>query len=152
MVEFILILTLQLTIYLSYLQSPSPCSPPQTSKKPSISDHCRLYFGAIQKAINVFLSSLNDGEPPEKFISHSKLVIMVGQRLVNSLCSEAKGREASQEMLSMSNQLCAHLKQLAMVTKKAALEFPDKNALQEAQDTAKELAQRAQHFRMSMDV
>lgn len=71
---------------------------------------------------------------------------------MNSLCSEAKGREASQEMLSMSNQLCAHLKQLAMVTKKAALEFPDKNALQEAQDTAKELAQRAQHFRMSMDV
>ncbi|KAA0707648.1 Cas scaffolding protein family member 4 [Triplophysa tibetana] len=134
------------------LQSPSPCSPPQTSKKPSISDHCRLYFGAIQKAISVFLSSLNNGEPPEKFISDSKLVIMVGQRLVNSLCSESKGREASRDMLSMSNQLCAHLKQLAMVTKKAALEFPDKTALQEAQDTAKELAHRAQHFRMSLDV
>ncbi|KAI7794981.1 putative cas scaffolding protein family member 4 [Triplophysa rosa] len=133
-------------------QSPSPCCPLQMSKKPLISDHCRLYFGAIQKAINVFISSLNDGEPPEKFISHSKLVIMVGQRLVNSLCSEAKGREASREMLSMSNQLCAHLKQLAMVTKKAALNFPDKTTLQEAQDTAKELAQRAQHFRMSLDV
>nr|XP_055040888.1 cas scaffolding protein family member 4 [Misgurnus anguillicaudatus] len=129
----------------------SPCRPLQTSKKPSISDHCRLYFGAIQKAISVFISSLNDGHPPEKFISHSKLVIMVGQRLVNSLCTEAKNTEASQEMLSMSNQLCAHLKQLAVITKKAALNYPDQQTLQEAQNIAKELAQRAQHFRMSLD-
>lgn len=100
----------------------------------------------------MFISSLNDGQPPEKFISHSKLVIMVGQRLVDTLCSEAKNQEASREMLSMSNQLCAYLKQLAMVTKKAALNFPDKLALQEVQDIAKELAQRAQHFRMSLDV
>ncbi|XP_018923164.2 cas scaffolding protein family member 4 isoform X1 [Cyprinus carpio] len=128
-------------------QSINPCSPLQTP----ISDHCRLYFGAIQKAITVFISSLNDGQPPETFISHSKLVIMVGQRLVNTLCSEAKNREASREMLSMSNQLCAHLKQLAMVTKKAALNFPDKLALQEVQDIARELAQKAQHFRVSLD-
>ncbi|XP_067286938.1 cas scaffolding protein family member 4 [Pseudorasbora parva] len=123
----------------------------QVSKSPSISDHCRLYFGAIQKAISVFRSSVNDGQPPEKFISHSKLVIMVGQRLVNTLCSEAKSREANREMLTMSNQLCAHLKQLALVTKKAAVNFPDKLAVQEAEDTAKELAQRVQHFRMSLD-
>lgn len=133
-------------------QSLNPCTPVQTSRKPSISDHCRLYFGAIQKAISVFISSLNDGQPPEKFISHSKLVIMVGQRLVNTLCSEAKNHEASQEMLSVSNQLCAHLKQLAMLTKKAALNFPNKLALQEVQDIAKELAQRAQQFRLSLDV
>ncbi len=55
-------------------------------------------------------------------------------------------------MPSMSNQLCTHLKQLAMVTKKAALNFPDKLALQEVQDIAKELAQKAQQFRMSLDV
>ncbi|KAK7119343.1 hypothetical protein R3I94_021246 [Phoxinus phoxinus] len=133
-------------------QAVSPCSPLQTSMKPCISDHCRLYFGAIQKAISVFRSSLNDGQPPEKFISQSKLIIMVGQRLVNTLCSEAKSREANREMLSMSTQLCAYLKQLAMVTKKAAVNFPDKLAVQEAQDIAKELSQRVQHFRMSLDV
>uniref|UniRef100_A0A8C1AHK8 Cas scaffold protein family member 4 n=1 Tax=Cyprinus carpio carpio TaxID=630221 RepID=A0A8C1AHK8_CYPCA len=132
------------SFHVSKSQSINPCSPLQTP----ISDHCRLYFGAIQKAITVFISSLNDGQPPETFISHSKLVIMVGQRLVNTLCSEAKNREASREMLSMSNQLCAHLKQLAMVTKKAALNFPDKLALQEVQDIARELAQKAQHFRV----
>ncbi|XP_067244137.1 cas scaffolding protein family member 4 [Chanodichthys erythropterus] len=136
----------------SKTQLVNPCSQLQTSRKPSISDHCRLYFGAIQKAISVLTSSLNDGQPPEKFISHSKLVIMVGQRLVNTLCNEAKSCEANREMLSMSNQLCAHLKQLALVTKKAALNFPDKLAVQEAQGNAKELAQRVQHFRMSLDV
>lgn len=136
----------------SKTQLVNPCSQLQTSRKPSISDHCRLYFGAIQKAISVLTSSLNDGQPPEKFISHSKLVIMVGQRLVNTLCNEAKSCEANREMLSMSNQVCAHLKQLALVTKKAALNFPDKLAVQEAQDNAKELAQRVQHFRMSLDV
>nr|XP_001341038.2 cas scaffolding protein family member 4 [Danio rerio] len=133
-------------------QSGSPCNPIQTSRKCPISDHCRLYFGAIQKAISVFISSLNENKPPEQFISHSKLVIMVGQRLVNTLCSEAKSREAGEEMLAMSNQLCAQLKQLALVTKKAALNFPDKLAVQEAHDIAKELAQRAQHFRTSLDV
>uniref|UniRef100_A0A8C1KGS3 Cas scaffold protein family member 4 n=1 Tax=Cyprinus carpio TaxID=7962 RepID=A0A8C1KGS3_CYPCA len=133
-------------------QSVNPCTPVQTSRKPSISDHCRLYFGAIQKAISVFICSLNNGQPPEKFISHSKLVIMVGQRLVNTLCSEAKNNEGSQEMLSVSNKLCAHLKQLAIMTKKAALNFPDKLALQEVQDIAKDLAQRAQQYRLSLDI
>ncbi|XP_051967765.1 cas scaffolding protein family member 4-like isoform X2 [Xyrauchen texanus] len=139
----------QLQVSISQSMSPSPL---HTSKKPSLSDHCRLYFGAIQKAISLFLCSLTDGQPPEKFMSHSKLVIMVGQRLVNTLRGEAESREASQEILSIINQLCAHLKQLAMVTKKSALSFPDKLALQEAQDSAKELAQRVQDFRISLDI
>ncbi|TRY92601.1 hypothetical protein DNTS_029261 [Danionella cerebrum] len=129
-----------------------PCSPPQSPKSQLISVHCRLYFGAIQKAIGVFLRSLDEHKPPEEFISNSKLVIMVGQRLVSSLYSEAKGLEASQEMLSISNQLCVLLKELAMVTKKAALSFPEKLAMQEAHGTASELAQRVMHFRMSLDV
>lgn len=117
----------------------------------SLSEHCRLYFGALQKAINGFVSSLRDGQPPERFISHSKLVIMVGQRLVNTLCREAHSGEDSQSLLCKSSHLCALLKQLAVATKKAALHFPDKQALQEAQDFAKELAQRTQHFRISLD-
>ena len=115
-------------------------------------EHCRLYFGALQKAIGGFVSSLCCGQPPEQFISHSKLVIMVGQRLVNTLYKEARGTDAHQSLLCKSNHLCALLKQLAVATKKAALHFPDKQALQEAQDFAKELAQRAQHFRSSLEL
>ncbi|XP_059184108.1 cas scaffolding protein family member 4 isoform X2 [Centropristis striata] len=118
----------------------------------SLSEHCRLYFGALQKAIGGFVGSLRDGQPPEKFISQSKLVIMVGQRLVDTLCREAQRGESTQSLLCKSNHLCALLKQLAVATKKAALHFPDKQALHEAQEFAKELAQRAQHFRISLDL
>lgn len=118
----------------------------------SLSEHCRLYFGALQKAIGGFVGSLQDGQPPEKFISQSKLVIMVGQRLVDTLCREAQRGGSSQSLLCKGNHLCALLKQLAVATKKAALHFPDKQALHEAQEFAKELAQRAQHFRISLDL
>lgn len=118
----------------------------------SLSEHCRLYFGALQKAIGGFVGSLQDSQPPEKFISQSKLVIMVGQRLVDTLCREAQRRGSSQSLLCKSNHLCALLKQLAVATKKAALHFPDRQALHEAQEFAMELAQRAQHFRISLDL
>ncbi|XP_036415772.1 cas scaffolding protein family member 4 [Colossoma macropomum] len=137
------------------VSKPVPPRPPSKSQSPSksqISDHCRLYFGAIKKAITVFVGSLEEGQPPEKFIAHGKLVIMVGQRLMDSLCSEAQSRPDCQELLCKSNHLCALLKQLAVATKKAALHFPDKVAIQEARDFAKELAQRAHHFRMSLDL
>uniref|UniRef100_W5KAH3 Cas scaffold protein family member 4 n=1 Tax=Astyanax mexicanus TaxID=7994 RepID=W5KAH3_ASTMX len=130
---------------------PKPASTPKSPGTSQISDHCRLYFGAIKKAITVFISSLEEGQPPEKFIAHGKLVIMVGQRLMESLCGEAQNRPDNQELLCKSNHLCALLKQLAVATKKAALHFPDQVAIQEAQDFAKELAQRAHNFRMSLD-
>lgn len=119
----------------------------------ALSEHCRLYFGALQKAIAAFVRSLQDGQPPESFIDQGKLVIMVGQRLVDTLCREAQSQSAgtSQDLLYKSNQLCALLKQLAVATKKAALHYPDKAALQEAEDFAKELAHRAQHFRTLLD-
>uniref|UniRef100_A0A4W4G2N4 SH3 domain-containing protein n=1 Tax=Electrophorus electricus TaxID=8005 RepID=A0A4W4G2N4_ELEEL len=124
----------------------SPASKSQTAGRSSSTDHCRLYFGALKKAIAVFLSSLDQGHLPEKFIGHSKLVIMVGQRLIDSLCSEVQGRPHSQDILCKSSQLCALLKQLAVATKKAALHFPDKVAIQEVQDFAKELFVWVQQF------
>ncbi|CAJ1051870.1 cas scaffolding protein family member 4 [Xyrichtys novacula] len=130
----------------------SSSSESEEQAPPSLSEHCRLYFGALQKAIRGFVSSLQDGQPPERFISQSKLVIMVGQRLVDTLCREAQQGGSSQSLLCKSNHLCALLKQLAVATKKAALHFPDAQALYEAQEFAKELAQRAQHFRISLDL
>ncbi|KAJ8385326.1 hypothetical protein AAFF_G00190420 [Aldrovandia affinis] len=133
----------------------APPPPPvraDDSRRHSLSEHCRLYFGALQKAITVFVGGLQEEQPPEKFIAHSKLVIMVGQKLVDTLCREAHSGQAGQDLLCKSNHLCALLKQLAVATKKAALHFPDKQALHEAQDFAKELSQRAQHFRTTLDL
>ncbi|KAG7241759.1 hypothetical protein INR49_024879 [Caranx melampygus] len=87
-------------------------------RSPSMSEHCRLYFGALQKAIGGFVDSLRDGQPPERFISQSKLVIMVGQRLVDTLCREAQRGGSGQSLLCKSNHLCALLKQLAVATKR----------------------------------
>ncbi|XP_017288908.1 cas scaffolding protein family member 4 [Kryptolebias marmoratus] len=132
-------------------QPDSSCS---TGEQPqsSLSEHCRLYFGALQKAIGGLVDSLRNGQPPEKFISQSKLVIMVGQRLVNTLYREAHRQENCQSLLCESSHLCALLKQLAVATKKAALHFPDKQVLQEVQEFANELAQKVQHFRTSLDL
>ncbi|XP_023209264.1 cas scaffolding protein family member 4 isoform X2 [Xiphophorus maculatus] len=118
----------------------------------SLSEHCRLYFGALQKAIGGFVESLQNDQPPEKFISQSKLVIMVGQRLLDTLCREARRRGSCKSLLCKSNHLCALLKQLAVATKKAAVHYPEKQALLEVQDFAKELAQIAQQFRISLDL
>ncbi|XP_034054565.1 cas scaffolding protein family member 4 isoform X2 [Gymnodraco acuticeps] len=137
---------------LNQRHSSESCSGTEEHRPASVSEHCRLYFGALQKAIGGFVGSLRDGQPPEKFISQSKLVIMVGQRLVDTLCREAQRGGSPQSLLCKSNHLCALLKQLAVATKKAALHFPDKQALHEAQEFAKELAQRAQHFRKSLDL
>ncbi|XP_076124304.1 cas scaffolding protein family member 4 [Alosa pseudoharengus] len=160
---------------------PPPTAPKPLLRQPSqsvLSEHCRLYFGALQRAINEFVSSILAGQPPEAFISHSKLVIMVGQKLVNTLCNEAHkdgsgnnnttcaasnwytttnnstsaSSNSRSDLLHRSNHLCALLKQLAVATKKAALHFPDQLALQEAQTFAKELAQRAMQFRQSLEV
>lgn len=106
----------------------------------------------MRKAIAVFVTSLEEQQPPEKFISQSKLVIMVGQKLIDNLLSQAQSRHDSQDLLHKSNHLCALLKQLAVATKKAALHFPDLEAIQEAQDFARELSQKAHHFRMSLDI
>lgn len=119
---------------------------------PPPKEYCRLYFGALQKAISVLVGGLQQGQPPETFIAHSKLVIMVGQKLVDTLCREAHSGQSSQDLLCKSNHLCALLKQMAVAIKKAALHFPDKQALQEAKDFAEELAQQAKHFRTSLDL
>ncbi|CAL8336665.1 unnamed protein product [Lota lota] len=135
--------------------APAPATPTPTQDAAPANprpEHCRLYFGALQKAISGFVSSLRCGQPPEQFIPHSKLVIMVGQRLVNTLYQDARGTDARQSLLCKSSHLCTLLKQLAVATKKAALHFPDKQALQEVHDFAKELAQKAQHFRTSLEL
>lgn len=160
MQELLLLQTINVTTFISFYFSIAQVdkkhnsleSNPPTLQPSSLSEHCRLYFGALQKAIGGFVDSLQDGQPPEKFISQSKLVIMVGQRLVDTLWREAQRGGSSQSLLSTSNHLCALLKQLALATKKAALHFPDSQALHEAQEFAKELAQRAQHFRISLDL
>uniref|UniRef100_A0A8C0I873 Cas scaffold protein family member 4 n=1 Tax=Bubo bubo TaxID=30461 RepID=A0A8C0I873_BUBBB len=100
-----------------------------SAKKITLPEHCKLCFSALHKAIGVFTSSLSNNQPPEVFISHSKLIIMVGQKLVDSLCQETQERDARNDILHSSCRFCSLLKNLALATKNAAIQYPNANTL-----------------------
>ncbi|NXO46442.1 CASS4 protein, partial [Locustella ochotensis] len=123
----------------------------EPARKIPLPEHCRLCFAALHKAISVFTASLGSQQPPEIFISHSKLIIMVGQKLVDSLCQETQDREARSDVLQGSSRFCSLLKNLALATKSAALKYPDAEASRELREQAEELAKYTQQFRAMMD-
>ncbi|XP_068768939.1 cas scaffolding protein family member 4 isoform X2 [Struthio camelus] len=122
-----------------------------SAKKITLSEHCRLCFGALHKAIGVFTNSLSNNQPPEIFISHSKLIIMVGQKLVDSLCQETQEKDARNDILHSSSQFCSLLKNLALATKNAAIQYPNADAMRELQNQTDELSKYAQQFRAMME-
>uniref|UniRef100_A0A8C3RN92 Cas scaffold protein family member 4 n=1 Tax=Chelydra serpentina TaxID=8475 RepID=A0A8C3RN92_CHESE len=121
------------------------------AKKITLSENCRLYFGALHKAISVFTSSLSNNQPPEVFIAQSKLIIMVGQKLVDSLCQETQEKDIRNDILCSSSQFCSLLKNLAVATKNAAVQYPNTGAVQELQYQADELSKYTQQFRAMVE-
>ncbi|NXW27317.1 CASS4 protein, partial [Phaetusa simplex] len=122
-----------------------------SAKKIALSEHCKLCFSALHKAIGVFTNSLSNNQPPEVFISHSKLIIMVGQKLVDSLCQETQEKDARNDILHSSSQFCSLLKNLALATKNAAIQYPNADAMRELQHQAEELLKYTQQFRAMME-
>ncbi|XP_053937854.1 cas scaffolding protein family member 4 isoform X1 [Cuculus canorus] len=122
-----------------------------SGKKIALPEHCRLCFSALHKAIGVFTNSLSNNQPPEVFISHSKLIIMVGQKLVDCLCQETQERDARNDILHSSSQFCSLLKNLALATKNAAIQYPNTDAIRELQDQTEELWKYTQQFRAMME-
>ncbi|KAM6248818.1 cas scaffolding protein family member 4 isoform 2-T2 [Porphyrio hochstetteri] len=122
-----------------------------SAKKISLPEHCKLCFSALHKAIGVFTNSLSNNQPPEVFISHSKLIIMVGQKLVDCLCQETQERGAWNDVLHSSSRFCSLLKKLALATKNAAIQYPNTDAMRELQDQTKELSKYTQQFRAMME-
>ncbi|XP_033009478.1 cas scaffolding protein family member 4 isoform X2 [Lacerta agilis] len=122
-----------------------------STKKMVLSDLCRLYFGAVQKAIGVFHKSLSNDLAPEVFIANSKMIIMVGQKLVDALCQEALQKADRNEILCGSSNFCGLLKNLAVATKNAAIQYPSPEAMKELQNQADGLSKYTQQFRAMME-
>lgn len=122
-----------------------------SAKKVVIPEQCRLCFGALHKAIAVFNNSLSSNQPPEVFISHSKLIIMVGQKIVDSLCQDTQLREARSDVLHSSSRFCSLLKNLALATKNAAIQYPNADAMRELQNKNDELYKYTQQFRAMLE-
>ncbi|NXU89515.1 CASS4 protein, partial [Xiphorhynchus elegans] len=128
------------------IQSKQDCA-----RKIPLPEHCRLCFAALHKAMGVFTNSLTNNQPPEVFISHSKLIIMVGQKLVDSLCQETQERAVRSDVLHSSSRFCSLLKNLALATKNAAVKYPDADATRELRDQTEELSKYTQQFRAMME-
>ncbi|NXN35373.1 CASS4 protein, partial [Rhinoptilus africanus] len=122
-----------------------------SAKKIALPEHCKLCFSALHKAIGVFTNSLSNNQPPEVFISHSKLIIMVGQKLVDCLCQETQEKHARNDVLHSSSRFCSLLKNLALATKNAAIQYPNADATRELQHQAEELSKYIQQFRAMME-
>ncbi|XP_059114965.1 cas scaffolding protein family member 4 [Peromyscus eremicus] len=134
----------------SSLSSPPP-SRQDTERKIHLSEHSRLYFGALFKAIGVFTSSLSNSQPPEVFITQSKLVITVGQKLVDTLCKETQEKDERNEILRGSSHLCGLLKDLALATKNAVIKYPSPSALACLQTEVEKLEHHARKFRDTLE-
>ncbi|XP_061865355.1 cas scaffolding protein family member 4 isoform X2 [Colius striatus] len=132
-------------------KKPAVQSTQESAKKMALTEHCKLCFSALHKAITVFTNSLSNNQPPEVFISHSKLIIMVGQKLVDSLCQGTQERQAHNDVLHSSSQFCSLLKKLALATKNAAMQYPNADAVRELQDQTEELSKYTQQFRAMME-
>ncbi|XP_052581692.1 cas scaffolding protein family member 4 isoform X2 [Peromyscus californicus insignis] len=131
-------------------QSPPP-SRQGPDRKIHLSEHSRLYFGALFKAIGVFTSSLSNSQPPEVFITQSKLVITVGQKLVDTLCKETQEKDERNEILRGSSHLCGLLKDLALATKNAVIKYPSPSALGCLQTEVEKLEHHARKFRDTLE-
>ncbi|CAH2303082.1 cas scaffolding family member 4 isoform X2 [Pelobates cultripes] len=123
----------------------------ESPKRIPLSEHCQLYFRALQKAIGVFKTSLNTNQPPEIFITHGKLIIKVGQKLVDQLCQEVKANESRNDILFKSSELCSLLKNLAMATKTAAIQYPNTAAMHELHSRTNELSDHTHLFRSMVE-
>lgn len=134
----------------SSLPSPAP-NRQDADRKIHLSEHCRLYFGALFKAIGVFTSSLSNSQPPEVFITQSKLVITVGQKLVDTLCKETQDKDERNEILRGSSHLCGLLKDLALATKNAVIKYPSPSALGCLQTEVEKLEHHTRKFRETLE-
>lgn len=96
------------------------------------------HLSFLTNAIDAFLYTIENNQPPKVFIGHSKFVVISAHKLVyigdtvhrNITHTDLKGK-----VLGASNTLCEALKSLVLSTKKAALQFPSVVAVQEMVDS-----------------
>jgi len=76
---------------------------------------------------------------------------MVGQKIVDSLCQDTQLREARSDVLHSSSRFCSLLKNLALATKNAAIQYPNADAMRELQNKNDELYKYTQQFRAMLE-
>ncbi|KAH7982017.1 hypothetical protein HPB52_002607 [Rhipicephalus sanguineus] len=92
----------------------------------------------LTNAIDAFLATIENNQPPKVFIGHSKFVVISAHKLVymgDTVYRNIVNVDIKNKVLQCSSNLCEALKMLINSTKKAALQFPSVAAVQEMVDS-----------------
>ncbi|XP_064466596.1 breast cancer anti-estrogen resistance protein 1-like isoform X1 [Ornithodoros turicata] len=92
----------------------------------------------LTNAIDAFLATIENNQPPKVFVGHSKFVVICAHKLVymgDTVYRNVLNQEIKSQVLQCSTNLCEALKVLINSTKKAALQFPSVAAVQQMVDS-----------------
>lgn len=96
-----------------------------------------IHLQHLNTAIDAFLLTVENNQPPKVFIAHSKFVILNAHKLVyigDTVHRNVKNAELRTRVLNCSNALCDAMKNTVSAAKTAALQFPSVGAVQSMVD------------------
>ncbi|KAG7155680.1 Breast cancer anti-estrogen resistance protein 1-like, partial [Homarus americanus] len=92
-----------------------------------------VHLQHLNTAIDAFLLTIENNQPPKVFIAHSKFVILNAHKLVyigDTVHRNVVNAEVRTRVLNCSNALCDAMKNTVSAAKTAALQFPSVVAVQ----------------------
>lgn len=107
----------------------------------------------LNQAIDGMLQTVEHNQPPKHFLAHGKLVVLSAHNLVSIgdvVHRNVEQPEVRNRVLKCSNALNDALKECVAKTKRAALQFPSVNAVQEMVDSVTEISKSAKELKGAM--
>ncbi|XP_054722654.1 breast cancer anti-estrogen resistance protein 1-like, partial [Uloborus diversus] len=105
----------------------------------------------LTNAIDAFLMTIKNNQPPKVFVGHSKFIVIGAHKLIyigDTVHRNLNNPELKTQVMHNSNSLCDSLKTLVGNTKKAAAEFPSVVAVQEMVDSVVDVSHLANTLKM----
>lgn len=100
----------------------------------------------LTNAIDAFLATIENNQPPKVFIGHSKFVVLSAHKLVyigDTLHRNIVNTDVRNKVMLCSNSLCDALKTTVQCTKTAAMQFPSVIAVQDMVDSVVDISHSA---------
>ncbi|RWS17845.1 breast cancer anti-estrogen resistance protein 1-like protein [Dinothrombium tinctorium] len=90
----------------------------------------------LTNAIDAFIATINQNQPPKVFIERSKFVVVAALKMIyiGDAIARSANNDLKNKVSTRANALCDFLKTLVINTKKAASDFPSVTAVQQMVD------------------
>lgn len=109
------------------------------------------HMECLSNAIDQFLTTIEENQPPAVFVGESKFVILAAHKLVyiaDSIQQCIKHEEVSRMLKQCSDSLCDVLKYSVAATKQAALQFPNIPSIQAMVDSMVSISHAAHRLKL----